>query len=266
MIEEDIVIDESPEEMGGQKDSAKQGLDKVSPKGIGKLDMVIAFDTTGSMSAYIGAVRYEVAELIPRLFKDNEDLRLGIVAFGDYCDMENAQEFGKAYQCIMPTDSENDLVKFIRESKDTHGGDADEFYELVLKKIVEETPWREGAERSVLLIADANPHPVGYSFRDRVENNDIDWREVAGKAAEQMIRIDTVRVSGATWYKELSAMTNGISVPFHSGFKTARLVEASIFSKGSEAARKRWDYMYESCEDEEMKEVFKAYKTERDRK
>ena len=49
------------------------------------------------MAAYIEAVRKEVAELGPRLFKDNENLRLGIVAFGDYCDMISATEFGKAY-------------------------------------------------------------------------------------------------------------------------------------------------------------------------
>lgn len=47
-------------------------------KAISKLDMVIAFDTTGSMAAYIDAVRQEVAELVPRLFDDNDDMRLGI--------------------------------------------------------------------------------------------------------------------------------------------------------------------------------------------
>lgn len=86
----------------GAKD--EKSLNKVAPKDIGVLDMVIAFDTTGSMAAYIGAVRKEVSELVPRLFKDNENLRLGIVAFGDYCDMKNASEFGNAYQCLMPTD------------------------------------------------------------------------------------------------------------------------------------------------------------------
>lgn len=98
------------------------------PESIGKLDMVIAFDTTGSMAAYIEAVRKEVSELIPRLFKNNEDLRLGIVAFGDYCDMKSAQEFGNAYQCLKPTNNENAIIKFINESKDTSGGDGDEFY------------------------------------------------------------------------------------------------------------------------------------------
>ena len=88
--------------------------DKVTPKGKGKLDMVIAFDTTGSMAAYIDDVRHQVAEMIPRIFKDNEDLRLGIVAFGDYCDMENREMFGDAYQCIPLTDNENDIIKFVK--------------------------------------------------------------------------------------------------------------------------------------------------------
>lgn len=48
-----------------------QNMDKVAPKGMGKLDMVIAFDTTGSMAAYIEDVRQQVADMIPRLFKDN---------------------------------------------------------------------------------------------------------------------------------------------------------------------------------------------------
>ena len=64
----------------------------------GMLDMVIAFDTTGSMSAYINAVKNHVKELVPKLFGSNPDLRIGIVAFGDYCDMKSKDNFGKAYQ------------------------------------------------------------------------------------------------------------------------------------------------------------------------
>lgn len=198
-------------------------MDAVAPKSIGKLDMVIAFDTTGSMTSYIGAVRQEVAELIPRLFKDNEDLRLGIVAFGDYCDMENAQNFGNAYQCMPITNNENDLIKFVKESKDTSGGDGDEFYELVINKIVEETQWRDGSTRSILLIADAEPHELGYTYSDYVVGNQIDWRIEAKKAANLKIKIDTVTITDEPWYKELSRMTNGVSAPFKSGHKTAIL-------------------------------------------
>lgn len=93
----------------------------------GKLDMVIAFDTTGSMASYIDAVKKHVKELIPKLFKQNPDLRIGIVAFGDYCDMPSKDRFGKAYQVCELTDNENRLIEFITKAQSTSGGDSDEF-------------------------------------------------------------------------------------------------------------------------------------------
>ena len=258
---EETVIEEPKSDI--KKD--EKSLNKVAPKSIGVLDMIIAFDTTGSMAAYIGAVRKEVSDLIPRLFKDNEDLRLGIVAFGDYCDMDNAQELGKAYQSIMPTNDENELVRFVMESQDTHGGDSDEFYELVIKKIVEETPWREDSTRVILLISDAAPHPVGYTYQNYVVNNQIDWREEAMKAASMKIKIDTVTITNHPWYKELSEMTNGMSVPFESGYKTGRLLEAAAFSRGSMRARAKFDKMLDECEDVEMSRVYACYRKEREK-
>lgn len=242
----------------------EESFAQVAPKNVGKLDMVIAFDTTGSMAQYIGAVRKEVSELIPQLFKDNEDLRLGIVAFGDYCDMNNPQDFGDAYQFIAPTANENELIKFVHNSKDTSGGDGPEFYELAIKKIVEETQWREGSTRSILLIADAVPHEVGYSYGNIVNGAQIDWRIEARKAADMKIKIDTVTISDAPWFRELSAMTNGVSVPFHTGYKTAELVRASVMSRGSMKARCNFDVLMGACDDDEMKEVYASYKKERD--
>lgn len=247
--------------------SKESTFNGVAPKNIGKLDMVIAFDTTGSMAQYIGAVRKEVSDLIPQLFEDNEDLRLGIVAFGDYCDMTNPQVFGDAYQSIAPTDNANDLIGFVITSKDTYGGDGDEFYELVIKKIVEETPWREGSTRSILLIADSAPHELGYSYGKCVVDNKIDWREEARKAADKRIKIDTVTITGEPWFKELSRMTNGVSVPFRTGYKTADLVRASVMSRGSEKARMSFDKRFRESVakgDAEMNAVFSAYKKERD--
>ena len=137
--------------------------DTKSPLNDGMLDMVIAFDTTGSMCAYIEAVKLNIKKLIPKLFEQNSNLRIGLVAFGDYCDMPSKDKFGKAYQVWPLTDDENGLIRFITQAQNTSGGDGDEFYELVIKKIVEETNWREGFTKAVLLIADARPHPVGYS-------------------------------------------------------------------------------------------------------
>ena len=241
--------------------------DKVTPKGKGKLDMVIAFDTTGSMAAYIDDVRHQVAEMIPRIFKDNEDLRLGIVAFGDYCDMVNRDSFGDAYQCIPLTDNEN---------------------EMVLKKIIDESPWREDSSKAILLIADADPHEVGYTYRDYVVGNQIDWRIEAKKAADMKIKVDTVSICGRPWYKELSAMTNGISVPFKSSGKTGTMIETATTARSAMAfaesasgcedastraycrervhgLRGKLFSMFSDCNDEELNDVCDSYTKEIDK-
>lgn len=228
----------------------------------GRLDMVIAFDTTGSMSSYIGAVKKHVKELIPKLFRQNPDLRIGIVAFGDYCDMPSKDRFGKAYQVYRLTDDENGLIEFITNAQNTSGGDGDEFYELVIKKIVEETNWREDSTKAVLLIADANPHKVGYSYQDRVVNNQIDWKEEAEKASKKGIKFDTLTIGGTGWYRELSKITNGVSAPFSTSSKTSQLVEAAALARGGEKTRSLYMATMDSFEasgDTEMTAVYAAY-------
>lgn len=270
------------------KSEETQTIDeKVTPKGKGKLDMVIAFDTTGSMAAYIDDVRHQVTEMIPRIFKDNEDLRLGIVAFGDYCDMANRETFGDAYQCIPLTDNENDIIKFVKGSKDTSGGDGDEFYELVLKKIIDESPWREDSSKAILLIADADPHEIGYTYCDYVVGNQIDWKTEAKKAADMKIKIDTVSICGRPWYKELSAMTNGISVPFKSSGKTGAMIETATTARSAMAfaesagcsedastraycdervqgLKGKLFQMFSDCDDTELNDIYESYSKEFD--
>lgn len=236
----------------------------VASKNVGRLDMVIAFDTTGSMAAYIDDVRRQVADLVPELFRKNEDLRLGIVAFGDYCDMRGRHDFGPAYQCQPLTTNANDLVRFVLESQNTSGGDGDEFYELVIKKVVEETAWREDSTRVLLLISDAAPHPLGYSFGDVVKDNKIDWREEARKAAAQQIKIDTVTITGLAWYKELAQLTGGVCVPFSSSNHTAQFIKADLYARGSHAARAEFDQMMCKEENEEMRNVLCSLKKTRD--
>ena len=231
----------------------------------GMLDMVIAFDTTGSMSAYINAVKAHVKELVPKLFSSNPDLRIGIVAFGDYCDMKSKDNFGTAYQVLGLTNDENEIIKFINEAQNTSGGDGDEFYELVIKKITEETTWREGSTKAVLLIADAAPHEVGYSYRDIVSNSQIDWREEAKKASELGIKFDTMTIDPmyVEWYKELSAMTNGVSVPFNNSGKTSQVIEAAALSRGGTRTKAMYMATMDSVKDDvELSAVYTAYSKE----
>lgn len=227
-------------------------IDTRTP-GYGKLDLVIAFDTTGSMSAYIDDVKKRIASLIPALFADNEDLKLSIIAFGDYCDMVGKDDFGPAYQCHKLSSNKAHLIDFVLNAEHTNGGDAPEFYELVIRKIVNETSWRPDASRAVLLIADSVPHM----------DKGIDWRVEARKAAEARVRFDTVQIRPQAWMKELSRITGGISIPFKSRTKTVALIIASVLARGSSAARARFDAIASGITDPEIKSIFSSYTSDR---
>lgn len=223
------------------------------PSNDGELDMVIAFDTTGSMNIYLNEVRNHVKELIPKLFADNPNLKMKIVAFGDYCDMTSPQVFGNAYQESLLTNDQNILINFVNGAQSTSGGDSDEFYELVIKKITEETPWRATAKKAVLLIADFYPHTLGYSYERRVsyaspvlsfvKNNQIDWREEASKSAAIGVQWDTISCGHAavdTFYKPLSQMTDGVHIPFKSSKYTQDAIFAATAVRGSSMSKARY--------------------------
>lgn len=229
----------------------------------GLLDMVIAFDTTGSMSSYIKAVKDHVKSLVPELLSNNPNMKIGIVAFGDYCDMESSARFGKAYQVLDLTDDENKLIKFITNARNTSGGDGDEFYELVIKKITEETSWREGSTKSVLLIADASPHRVGYSYYDYCLDNQINWREEAKKSAELGIKWDTLSITNLIWYEELSKITNGVHSMFKSSSKTNDLIRAAVYSRGGDYTKEIFAELHAAASsDVELNSVFTEYSKE----
>jgi len=58
----------------------------VSESSSSKVEIVFSFDTTGSMASCLGKVREKVSETVTRLIQDIKDIRIGIIAHGDYCD------------------------------------------------------------------------------------------------------------------------------------------------------------------------------------
>lgn len=223
------------------------------------LDMIIAFDTTGSMSSYIKNVKQYVHDLIPTLFSDNPNLRLGIVAFGDYCDKNVDGSFGNAYQCLPLCNDVNAISKFVKNAKNTCGGDHPEFYELVIKKITEESAWREGATKSVLLIADATPHDK-YFYNHNNNITPIDWETEAEKAAKLNIKFDTLSIRDHDWYDKLSEITGGVHLPFSSSNKTSELIQAAALSRGGTCTRAKFAKSMATCADDlEMTNVYTAY-------
>lgn len=225
-------------------------------------DVVIAFDTTGSMASYIAAVRKHVEETIAAMFTNTPNLMVKVVAFGDYCDMKSATIFGDAYQETSLTNDANTLIKFVKTARNTGGGDTPEFYELVLQKILDETPWRERSNRSILLIADYDPHPVGYTCKPFVVNAQIDWRKEAIKANSMKVRVDTLRIlPSMNWYAELSQMTEGACMNFKTSAKTSDLLEAATYmTSGSKMSLRSMSAKYRRALTDGDDELVGAYK------
>lgn len=165
-------------------------------------DVLVSFDTTGSMSPCIAEVRRRVTEALNKLFDNIPDLRVGIISHGDWCDGH------KAITSIGFTSDRQLLSDFIRTAPNTSGGDSDEFYEYVLY-LAGQFSW-QADRRIMLLIADANPHPVNY-YRHKPEV--YDWQAEAvnlGKIGVAIYAVQALNNRGATnFYESLSRLTNG---------------------------------------------------------
>lgn len=198
------------------------------------VDVVIAFDTTGSMDSYLKAVKRKSVEFINDIFNNVPNVQIGICAFGDYCDPISTR-----FQYSNLSTSKEKLTTFIEESKNTSGGDTNEFYEYVIKRVTNETTWRKDSNRIFILIGDSNPHELGYSYRNVIKNNTIDWREEVKRAAKKGITLHTLRIhegSRYLWYSEAAEITNGMCIKFDSNIHTAELLKGLIYANTNEEA------------------------------
>jgi hypothetical protein len=166
-------------------------------------DVLISFDTTGSMQPCIREVRRRVKEALGKLFSSIPDLRIGIISHGDYCDGD------KAVTMIEFTNDQKALETFVEIAPDTNGGDSDEFYEYVLQ-IAKGYDW-QADNRIFMLIADANPHEVGYRYGGH--RYEIDWQKEARDLSSLGVSIYSIQALGsrysAPFYERLASFSNG---------------------------------------------------------
>lgn len=197
-----------------------------------KLDLVISFDTTGSMYSVLSQVRHEVSEFVNTMFDKVEDLRVGIICHGDYCDKDHPYTIRVR---DLTTDKDK-LTKFIRETESTFGGDADECYELVLKVANEDISWGEKREKVLIMIGDSNPHGIHYSMN----TDHIDWEEEAVKLANKNIKIFGVhalanyRRGSKRFYESISKCSGGVYLTLDNFNEVADLVMMTAMNQEGE--------------------------------
>lgn len=179
-----------------------------SPKseGVESLDLLIVFDDTGSMSSVRKLVRQKIDELTTRLFNDIHNLRIAVFIQNDYCDYPDEliiQDF---------TDEPSTIRKFVHSNSPCGGGDYRECYELSLQK-ARFLNWKS-PNKALVIIADAEPHEVGYHYGGKTY--DLDWKKETAALNDQGIQIYSVQALGnksaSYFYEQMARMTNGVKL------------------------------------------------------
>jgi hypothetical protein len=146
------------------------------------IDLVFSFDTTGSMYSCLGEVRRVVDETTKRLFRDIPEIRIGVIAHGDYCDV------GRTISKTELTGDAATVSRFIKGAPATGGGDFPECYELVLHQ-ARAFNWSFGRNKTVVMIGDALPHTP----RERQNTQSLDWRNEVRLLTEAGITVHAVQ-------------------------------------------------------------------------
>jgi len=145
------------------------------------IECVLCFDTTGSMYKYLEDVRRQLGDIIKKLVgkanKHGHRLRLGVIAHGDYCDKKSS--YVDKFLPLLDTQDNPAAVKklldFVAGVGPTGGGDDPECYELALHRAWKDMGWGPRSTRTLVMVGDATPHPVGYTCNGY--ENRLDWRK-----------------------------------------------------------------------------------------
>jgi hypothetical protein len=166
------------------------------------IDVVISFDTTGSMSSVLAQVRREIKQTVERLMGELPDIHIGIIVHGDYCD-EHSTYVTRHLDLTQDTVS---ITDFVEHTPPTGGGDAPECYELVLHE-AQELSWRPDAKRVLVMIGD----DVAHEPEDNPQH--LNWRTEVAALAASSIRIYAVQAlnkrSAKAFYKEMANISGG---------------------------------------------------------
>lgn len=171
----------------------------------GNIEVVFSFDTTGSMYPCLTQTRRSIKETVSKLFREIPNIKIGIIAHGDYCDARSSY-------VTKHFDLSNDvkaICNFVERVEPTGGGDSPECYELVLNEARTRMSWTSGKHKVLALIGDDVPHgPEHYENTKK-----INWRNELGLLLEAKINVYGVqalnRSHATAFYSEIAEKTGG---------------------------------------------------------
>lgn len=198
-------------------------------------DVVVSFDTTGSMYPCLMQVRRRINEMIDRLFREIPNLRVGIIAHGDYCDSKTTY----VTKTLELTSDRNRLYSFVSTVSATGGGDASECYELVLHE-ARSFNWRSDI-KTLIIIGDDVPHSPSYP-----DNKDrLDWRNEIDLLLKMGVNVYGVqalnRIHATPFYQEIARRTGGFHLTLDQFSSVVELVMAICYKQTGPENLSKWE-------------------------
>lgn len=206
------------------------------------IEVVFSFDTTGSMFPCLTQVRRDVSNMVNKLFDEIPNIRIGIIAHGDYCDADRFY----VTKILDITTNRNEISGFIKNVGATFGGDFPECYELVLHQ-ARSLNWTSGKNKVLVMIGDATPH----SPHERQNTLSLDWRNELGLLCEAGIHVYAVqalnRSCSTSFYKEMAQRTGGFHLNLNQFSDVRDLIMGVCYKQqGEEQLQEFYDRMKES--------------------
>lgn len=194
-----------------------------------KIDLVISFDTTGSMYPCLTQVRRVVDTLTARMFREIPDLQIGIIAHGDYVDASSTY----VTKHLALTADPNAVSYFIKNVEATYGGDAPECYELVLHE-AQSLQWRPDSKRLLVIIGDDVPHPPAHNPKR------LNWRDEVQKLTNLGVLVHGVqclnRSYASNFYQGLADLSGGFHLNLNQFAEAADMLLAVAYQQQSPEA------------------------------
>lgn len=157
-------------------------LEGVKNKAL-SLDLMLVFDTTGSMGDELIYLQEELKNVVERVKKDNENIgtRLSVNFYRDFEDeyVVRSNEF---------TEDIDSAVKVLKAQEANGGGDYEEAVEKALNDAVNNHKWADDSVKLMFIILDAPPHNTAENMKM--------IKEAVATAAEKGIRIIPLASSG----------------------------------------------------------------------
>jgi hypothetical protein len=179
----EMVYSKGPESL---PDDIMAALDRIKNKDCA--DVVFAIDTTGSMKDDVQTLRKVwIPQLIEKV-KEFKSLRLGLLLYRDYGDTYKWMDLPvKKFEFTEDVEKlKKNLNGFYIHG--TEGGDIPEAVYEALFASLEYYKWRDEAERKIILIGDAEPHPTPRGSGKYSKNL------VSEKSSEKGVMIDAIIV------------------------------------------------------------------------